>query len=166
MFSSTRKGPISMVAASICWSFGGICIKFIPWGAMSIIGIRSLLAAIVFIIYRKSAKIELTFGNVSAALCLSATIIFFVFANKMTTAANAILLQFTAPIFIILLNLIFYKKKPKVSEIVAVLIIVVGMLMFFADSLESGAILGNIFAIVSGLARGCICMQQNKRHQN
>ena len=148
---SSRAGPLCMVAASVCWSFGGICIRFIPWGAMSIVGLRAVLAIMVFAVYRRSLKIEFTFGNIIAALCLSATTTLFVFANKLTSAAAAILLQFTAPVFIILILLIFHKKKPKLSELIAVGVTVFGMLLFFADRLESGALLGNILAIVSGL---------------
>jgi len=148
---SNRAGPLCMLAASVCWSFGGICIKFIPWGAMSIIGLRALFAVIVFSVYRRSLRIEFTSGNILAALCLSATTTLFVFANKLTSAAAAILLQFTAPVFIILILLVFYKKKPKISEIIAVAITIFGMLLFFADQLESGAMLGNILAIASGL---------------
>ena len=147
-----RKGPLCMLAASVCWSFGGLCIKFIPWSAMSIIGLRALLAAIVFSVYRRSLKISFTKGNITAAICLSLTTILFVFANKLTTAAAAILLQFSAPIFIILIQLVFYGKKPKVSEAVAVSITILGMLLFFADHLEAGGTLGNILAILSGLS--------------
>jgi len=140
-----------MVAASICWSFGGLCIKLIPWNAMSIIGLRALLAALVFIIYRRSVKIDFTPGNILAALCLSATTILFVFANKLTTAAAAILLQFSAPIFIILILLVFYRKKPTLVEVIAVFVTLSGMLLFFADRLDGGGLYGNILAIVSGL---------------
>jgi drug/metabolite transporter (DMT)-like permease len=149
--SADRKGPICMVAASIFWSFGGLCIKFIPWGAMSIISIRAIFAALVFIIFRRSVKIDFTFGNILTALCLSATTILFVFANKLTTAAAAVLLQFTAPVFIILFGLIFYKKKPTISSSIAVAVTLLGMLLFFADRLDSGHILGNILAIISGI---------------
>ena len=89
-----RSGPLFIVLASICWSFGGLFIKFIPWGAMSIVGIRAFLAAIVFIIYRRSLKIEFTLGNILTAICLSSTTVMYVFANKLTTAAAAILLQY------------------------------------------------------------------------
>ena len=147
-----RKGPLCMFAASVCWSFGGLCLKLIPWSAMSIIGLRALLAAIVFAIFRRSFRIKLTKGNVLAAVCLALTTILFVFANKLTTAAAAILLQFTAPIFIILIQLIFYGKKPKPSEAVAILVTVLGMLLFFADNLGLGSALGNILAITSGLS--------------
>jgi len=128
-----------------------LCIKLIPWGAMSIIGLRAVLAAVVFIIYRRSAKARLSPGNILAALCLSGTTILYVFANKLTTAAAAILLQYTAPIFIILIHLIFYRKKPKAGEAAAVGVTLAGMLLFFADSLGSGGVLGDILAIASGL---------------
>ncbi|MDR2572303.1 MAG: DMT family transporter [Oscillospiraceae bacterium] len=147
-----RMGPIYIALASLCWSFGGIFIKFIPWGAMSIVGIRAVLAAAVFIIYRRSFKIEFTAGNILTAVCLSSTTVMYVFANKMTTAAAAILLQFTAPIFIILIYLIFYKKKPTISAVVAVLLTLFGMMLFFAENLDSGAFWGNIMALISGLS--------------
>jgi drug/metabolite transporter (DMT)-like permease len=70
----------------------------------------------------------------------------------MTSAAAAILLQFTAPVFIILIQLVFYKLKPKISEITAVAVTVSGMMLFFAGNLDSGELLGNILAILSGLS--------------
>jgi len=152
MISSARKGALSMVAASICWSLGGLCLKYIPWGAMSIVGIRALLAAITFVIYKRSFKISFTRGNIITALCLSATTVLFVFANKQTTAAAAILLQFTAPIFIILIQFMFYKTKPKPSELTAVFVTICGMILFFLDRLDGGGFMGNIFAIASGLS--------------
>jgi len=151
MTLSDRKGPLSMVAASVLWSFGGLCIKYIPWGAMSIVGLRAILAAVVFAVYRRGVKVDLSPGNILAAVCLSGTTILFVFANKLTTSAAAILLQFTAPIFIILIHLLFYRRKPKISEAVAVAVTIVSMLLFFAGNLDAGDILGNILAIVSGL---------------
>ena len=151
MLSEKRKGPFFMIVASVFWSFGGICIKFIPWGAMSIIGLRAVLAAAVFSIYRRSVKINFTPGNILAALCLTATTVLFVFANKLTTAAAAILLQFSAPIFIVIIQLLFYKHKPSIAGILAIVFTIVGMLLFFADRLDSGGALGNVIAITSGL---------------
>ena len=151
MLSENRKGPLFMIIASVFWSFGGICIKLVPWGAMSIIGTRALLAAAVFAIYRKSVKINFTPGNILAAMCLSGTTILFVFSNKLTSAAAAILLQFSAPIFIIIIQFLFYKQKPRLSGIIAVALTLMGMLLFFADRLDTGGTLGNILAIASGL---------------
>ena len=162
MISSDRKGPFYIAAAAILWSFGGLCIKSIPWGAMSIIGLRAFLAAIVFAIYRKSVKIDFTPGNILAAICLSGTTILFVFSNKLTTAAAAILLQYTAPIFIILIQFVFYRRKPKLSEAVAVGITIIGMLLFVADSMETGGMLGNILAIGSGLSFAGVFVCNNR----
>ena len=162
MSSSRRKGPLFIVAASICWSLGGLGIKLIPWGASSIIGVRSLFAALVFSVYRKSVKVKFTKGNILAAFFLSLTTVLFVFANKLTTAAAAILLQFSSPIFVILIHLIFYKIKPKISQIVAVIATLSGMVLFFADSLEAGGMLGNLLAIGAGVsfASMLVCNQR------
>ena len=150
--NKNRQGPLYMLAASVCWSFGGLCIKFIPWSAMSIIGLRALLAAALFAVYRKSLRINFTRGNILAAICLAGTTILFVFANKLTTAAAAILLQFSAPVFVLLIELIAYGKRPRLSEILAVLATLAGMLLFFADRLAPGNFLGNLLAIASGLS--------------
>ncbi|MCL2391261.1 MAG: DMT family transporter [Oscillospiraceae bacterium] len=156
MITQNNKGPLCMVAAAICWSLGGLLFQFIPWNATSIIGLRALFAAIVFAIFRKSIKVKLTPGNIMAALFLSATTMLFVFSNQLTTAAAAVMLQFTAPVFILLIQFLFYKKKPKPSELVAVVITILGMLLFFADDIDAGHMLGNILAIISGLTFACV----------
>ena len=151
-----------MVAASICWSLGGVLIHVMPWNAMSIIGLRALLAALVFVVFQKGVKIRLTKGNVIAGICLSLTTILFVFANQLTTAAAAILLQFTSPVWVLIIRFIFYKKRPKLGEIIAVSIALMGMALFFADELNAGNALGNFIAILSGLSFAGVIMG-NKR---
>jgi len=151
-----------MAIASILWSFGGLFLKFIPWNAMSIIGLRAFLAAIVFAIYRKGIKVKLTRGNILAAIFLAATTVLFVFANQMTTAAAAVLLQFTSPIFILIIEFVLYRKKPKPSDALAVLFTVLGILLFFADQLDSGHLLGNIIALISGVTFAFVFVCNNR----
>jgi len=152
MTNADRKGPLCMAGASICWSFGGLCLKFVQhWNAMSIIGLRALFAAIVFAIFRKGLKVRFTKGNVLAAIFLASTTVLFVFANQLTTAAAAVLLQFTAPVFILFIEFIFYRKKPRLSEAMAVTFTILGIMLFFADQLDAGHLLGNVLAIISGL---------------
>ena len=151
MLKTDRKGPLCLVVASLFWSLGGVCIKFIPWSAMSIIGLRATLAILVFAVFRRNFKVKLTKGNIISAICLSGTTITFVFANQLTTAAAAILLQFTSPAFILLYQFIFYRRKPKFSELLAVIFTLGGMLLFFGDDLGDGYLLGNLIAIGSGL---------------
>jgi len=161
-----RSGPVFIALASVCWSFGGLFIKFIPWGAMSIVGLRAVLAALVFVIYRRNVKIELTFGNILTAVCLSSTTVMYVFANKLTTAAAAILLQFTAPVFIILIYLIFYRKKPTISAVIAVFFTLIGMMLFFAENLDSGAFWGNVMALISGLSMAGVYVGNKRADTN
>lgn len=161
-----HQGPLFIFAASICWSLGGVCISFIPWGAMSIIGIRAFLAALVFIIYQRGLKIEFSKGNIMAALCLSLTTILFVFANKLTSAAAAILLQFSAPIFIIIIEFLFYKKKPSLKATIAVTTTLLGMILFFFDKLEVGNSLGNILAILSGVSFAGVFICNTQKNTN
>ena len=151
-FFQERKGPLFILAAALCWSFGGLLIRLVPWDAMSIVGMRALLAATVFVVWRRSFKITFTRANVLTAICLALTTNLFVFANQLTTAAAAVLLQFTAPVWVILIELIFYKKKPRASSMVAVIVTLGGMTLFFADTLEAGNLLGNILAIISGMS--------------
>ena len=159
---SKYSGPLYMVAASICWSLGGVLIYFIPWSAMSIIGLRALFAALVFVLFQKGIKISFTTGNIISGICLSLTTILFVFANQLTTAAAAILLQFTSPVWVLIIRFIFYKKRPKLGEIIAVSITLMGMALFFADELNAGNALGNFIAMLSGLSFAGVIMG-NKR---
>jgi len=112
---------------------------------------RAALATVVFAIFRKGLRVKLTKGNCLAAACLSFTTILFVFANQLTTAAAAILLQFTSPVWVLLMQFVLFKRKPKLSETMAVVFTLIGMVLFFGDELDAGNMLGNILAIGSGL---------------
>ena len=156
MIKPEFKGPLSMVAAALCWSIGGLCFKFIPWNAVSIIGFRALFAAVVYAVYRKSVKVTLSKGNILAAIFLSLTTVLFVFANQMTTAAAAVMLQFTAPIFILIIEFAFFKKKPRLSEVVAIAFTLFGIFLFFTGDFGTGRTIGNIIAIFSGFSFACV----------
>ena len=86
----------------------------------------------------------------SVSVC--GTNVLFSLANKLTTAANTIVLQFTAPIFVILLAAVFWRKKPGKLDLAACALVLLGVLCFFVDSLEMGGTLGNILALLSGLS--------------
>jgi drug/metabolite transporter (DMT)-like permease len=145
------KGPLLIAATAILWSFGGLLIKLIPWDAMTIVGMRAVFAAAIMAIYMKRPHITFSPSVILGGICMSGTTILFVFANKLTTAANAIVLQYTAPIFIIVLSAILFKKRPKWLDICAVLAVFAGIALFFFDQLKGSAMLGNILACLAGL---------------
>ena len=149
--NTKAKGNFYILLTAILWSTGGILIKYVPGNAIAINGARSLIAFLFFVIYRRSIKIKINKYVVLAALCLTLTNNLFVLSNKLTTAANAIVLQYMAPIFVLIWSCIYYKKKPKRQQIVTVALAFAGMAPFFCDQLEGGYLLGNILAIISGV---------------
>ena len=86
------------------------------------------------------------------ALCVFGTNILYAVANKLTTAANTIVLQFTAPIFVIVFSLLFWHKRPRRLDLIACAVVFGGVLFFFVDSLEMGGGLGNFLALLSGVS--------------
>lgn len=147
-----KKGPLFIALTAVLWSFGGVLIKLVPWDAMTIIGMRAALGAIVVAIYMKKPRIHFRPSVILGALCMSGTTVLFVFANKLTTAANAIMLQYTAPVFVIILTALFWKKLPKGLDVAAVLAVFGGIALFFVGQLQATAVLGNVLAVLSGLS--------------
>ncbi|WP_242986299.1 MULTISPECIES: EamA family transporter [Clostridium] len=102
-----KKAILYLVIASILWSIGGLFIKLVNWNPIAIAGARSGIAAIVMLLYLKKPAIHLGKTKLLGACTYSSLLIFFVTANKLTTSANAILLQFTAPIWVLLFSKVF-----------------------------------------------------------
>lgn len=148
-----RKGILCMAACAALWSIAGILIKLIPWNALVIAGGRSLVAAMVFLVYIKVKRIKIVV-NKNALLIMGFTAVnflLFVRANKLTTAANAIVLEFTSPVFILLISALVLRQKYKKQDILAVAIVTVGIALFFVDQLNAGGLLGNLCALGAGL---------------
>ena len=155
-----NKAIAEILLCSALWSIAGILMKQIPWSGFAIAGVRSLLAGAVMGIYMGIRGLPLRINQRSlsggAALCTTMTL--FSVANKMTTAANAIVLQFTAPIWILLLSAAFLKKRFRRADTLAVALTFVGIVLFFLDGLRLGNTAGNLVALCAGLAFGLYYM--------
>ncbi len=151
--AARRKGTLCVFAAALLYSIGGLCIKVIPWHGMSINSGRTLIALFVVGGYMLLARHKLRWNRWTAlgAVAVCGTNVLFTLANKMTTAANAIVLQFTAPIFVILLSLLFWRKKPQKLDLIVCAVVLLGVLCFFVEGLEAGGTLGNVLALLAGL---------------
>jgi drug/metabolite transporter (DMT)-like permease len=152
--SDRSRSIILLVITAILWSLGGVLIKSIKWNAVAIAGMRSVIAAIVLLIVIKKPKLTWSFAQIGGALAYSGTVILFVLANKTTTAANAILLQYTAPIYVALFGTWFLKEKTKLFDWIIIFIVLGGMALFFLDHLNTNGVLGNIIAASSGVCFG------------
>lgn len=149
--SDKNRGNLYILMTALLWSTGGLLIKYIPGNAVAINGARSFIALIFFWMYKREIKIKINGKILLAALCLVFTNLLYVIANKLTTAANAIVLQYTAPIYVLIWDCIYHKILPKKHQCLVVLMAVGGMVLFFFDQLGGGQMAGNIIAICAGL---------------
>lgn len=154
--------PFLVLAAALLFSVGGFLIKLVPWQSMSISSARSIVAAVEILIYMKLRGHRLVLNKAvligGAVMGLSST--FYVAANKLTSAANAILIQFTAPIFIILFMWMIFKVKPGKLDITATVILFAGMVLFFLESLSGDGMLGNFMALLAGITYALVFMMK------
>ena len=143
---------VRMVFCALLWSTGGILFKWIPWNPFVIAGFRSLLAGCTALIYMKLTKTPVRLNRSSWVAAGFMMLAFFgvVGANKLTTAANAVVLQYTQPIFIMLISVIFFGQKAKRSDFIAVAGVFLGIALSFVDQLEAGNIWGNVIAVLAG----------------
>lgn len=152
--SEHQRGTLCVFLAAVLYSIGGLCIKLIPWSGMAINGARTAIALVVIGLYLKVThhKPRMNLWILVGAVSVCGTNILFSIANKLTTAANTIVLQFTAPIFVILFSIFLFGKKPQKLDLVACGMVLGGVLLFFVDSLSAGGMLGNVLALLSGIS--------------
>lgn len=144
--------PILLVlAAALLWSTGGLFIKWTTLSAFELSFGRSLLAALTVAIFTRREGFGINRLTALTSVLYAALLLLFVVATKWTTAANAIFLQYTAPIYVLLLEPIFYKEKFRASDLAVVVACMVGMSLFFVGQLSPTDIKGNIAALCSGL---------------
>jgi len=131
----------------------GIFIKLVPWNAMVIAGFRSLIAAVVVLVFMRMTgrRVKLNLSSFQSGVCIAATFFAFVSANKMTTAANAIVLQFTSPVFILIISALVFHQHFHRMDLITVVVTLFGISLFFFDKLGAGKLIGNCLAILAGL---------------
>ncbi len=150
---NTKVSAIILLAVTATmWSLGGLFIKSINAHPLAIAGTRSAISCIIMLIYAKKPKFNWSFAQIAAGVAYASMVITFVFSTKLTTAANAILLEYTAPIFVALLSAWIIKEKPKTIDWVTIAVVFGGMVLFFLDSIDTKGLVGNIFGLLSGIS--------------
>ena len=138
-------------------------IKMINWNPIAIAGVRSGIAAMVLFPMVKKRNFKITGISLLTSVSLSVTVFFFVAATKMTTAANAIILQYTAPIYTVLFSGIFLKEKARKVDILFSILAVGGVVLCFMDKLSTDYILGDVIALFSGVSFGWFYLFMRKQ---
>src|SRR5512140_2645791 len=146
------RAILFLVLAATLWSTAGILIKAISWQPISILAGRSIFSSILLLVYLRRFPTHWTRWKLLAAGSHIMTAFLFITATKLTTSANAIFLQYTAPIYIILLGIWFLKERPTRVDWGSMVIIFAGMALFFADKLSLNGMSGNILAVLSGVS--------------
>lgn len=146
------RASLFLLMTGVLWSTAGVLIKWISWNPVAIAGMRSAIAALLILIYMKKPKIHWSKASVAGALAYAVTVISFISANKLTTSANAILLQYTSPIYVLIFGAWFLGEKATRVDWISVFFTLFGMVLFFLDDLSGGNLWGNLLAVFSGLS--------------
>lgn len=149
----TTKGTIAMIATALLWSIGGIFIKLVPWNPLAIAGLRGVIGGLVMLAYLLIRGIKPVFNKdtIKIALALAGVCTTFVAANKLTTAANAIVIQYCAPVYVLLYIAFVQKKKLRPLDIAVVPITILGVSLCFIGQMGKGHLIGDSIAVISGV---------------
>jgi drug/metabolite transporter, DME family len=152
LIKNAAASPLLLVlSAAILWSTGGLFIKATQLSPFEVSFGRSLLATITIVIFTRKEGFGLNRISAITSILYAALLILFVVATKLTTAANAIFLQYTAPAYVLILEPLFYKEKFRGRDFVTVAVCVAGMSLFFVGKLRPQDVRGNLFALASGV---------------
>jgi drug/metabolite transporter (DMT)-like permease len=144
--------PILFVlAAALLWSTGGLFIKATPLGALELSFGRALFAAATIAYLTRREGFRANGVTLAASALYAALLILFVVANKLTTAANAIFLQYTAPVYVLFLEPWMYGEPRRRSDLFVVAACLAGMSLFFVGQLRPQDVAGNLTALASGV---------------
>jgi len=163
--SEHNKGILAVFLTAILWSSGGLFIKLISLNSMQLSFFRCLIAAVVFAIMFRKKILKVNPLALLNSLAYSAVLILFVIATKTTTAANAIFLQSTAPIYVLIFEPILTKTKWERLDIITIAVCFIGMILFFIGDLTPGDIEGNIAALLAGVAFAAFFLGMKKNDQ-
>jgi len=158
------RANLMLMGAAVLWSSSGLFIKLIDWAPLSILSGRSMVSAAVFVLYLGRVDFRWTrlqIVGASAYVCVQVT---FIFATKLTSAANAVFLQYTAPLYILLLGYAFLGERPSRSDWVSMPLVFAGLVLFLGDGLRFSGIEGNLLGALSGLTMAVmvLCMRRQK----
>ena len=149
----TTKGTLAMIATALLWSIGGIFIKLVPWNPLAIAGLRGVLGGLVMYAYLRVRGIKPVFNRdtVKIAFALAGVCSTFVAANKLTTSANAIVIQYCAPVYVLLYIAFVQKKKLRPLDVAVVPVTILGVSLCFFGQIGRGHLIGDLIAVVSGV---------------
>jgi drug/metabolite transporter, DME family len=153
---SPVRNRLLLAAAALLFSSGGAAIKAASLSGWQVASLRSGVAALALLAVLPEARRRWHWQMLPVALAYAATLILFVLANRLTTSANAIFLQSTAPLYVLLLGPILLHEPIRRDGVFYSLAVGAGLILFFAGSDTVAATApdpprGNLLALASGV---------------
>jgi drug/metabolite transporter (DMT)-like permease len=145
------KAILVLAGVGLLWSTAGALIKYVDWPATAIWSMRSGVAAVVLIAVFRPSWRGITRTEWLSAIALAATTGLFILANKWTTAANAILIQYSAPAWAALFGAWWLHERATKMDAIAIGLALVGVALFFMEQLALDHFRGNVVAAVAGV---------------
>ena len=141
-----------LLLAAVLWSLAGVLIKSVHGHPMALAAGRSAIAIPVMLLCIGRPRFSFSRAQIGGAIGYALTVALFVFATRMTTAANAIFLQYTAPIYVAIIGRWYLGERALPIDWLVIVIALAGIALFFVDKLSVSGFWGNIVALGSGLA--------------
>lgn len=161
-----KTAKLGVLLTALIWSSGGLAVKITNCPADALTGWRCFFCLVLFVLFYRKEKL-LTFSKAqwAGAIAYFLMAYFYIAATQLTTAANAILLQYTAPVYVALLSIWLLKEKVKKKDWFVIAAVFLGMILFFVDKAGIGNMLGNVLGVLSGISFAtfivCTRMQKN-----
>ncbi|MCI6632721.1 MAG: EamA family transporter [Sutterella sp.] len=161
-----KTAKLGVLLTALIWSSGGLAVKITNCPADALTGWRCFFCLVLFVLFYRKEKL-LTFSKAqwAGAIAYFLMAYFYIAATQLTTAANAILLQYTAPVYVALLSIWLLKEKVKKKDWFVIAAVFLGMVLFFVDKAGIGNMLGNVLGVLSGISFAtfivCTRMQKN-----
>ena len=153
MNTNHTRSVLQLVGAALCWSLAGVLIKFIAtsWPGLAVAGGRGAIAAIFLLLTNRGLRFHFSRDQLIGAVGYAACTVTFCTATTLTSAANAILLQYTAPVWVALLSASLLGERATRADWITIVVALGGMALFFKDSLTLGHLGGDLLSVLSGL---------------
>src|SRR5688572_11792410 len=108
-----RAAASILMLTAVHWSLGGVLIKFVEWHSLGLAGTRSAIDAVILWMWLRRPQFTWSLNQVGAAVAYVGTVLLFVMATQWTTAANAIFLQYTAPIYVAIAGPLVLRERSR-----------------------------------------------------
>ena len=162
--SLSRRHAVGILLITVVlWSTSGLLIKLLPWNALAISGARSAITGLVIWAYLRHPKFTWSRPQIGGAIAFVLTQTLFIAATQLTTAANAIFLQYSSPVFIALFGAWYLGERVRTADLLAMGAIFAGMFLFLLDGLSAGDLLGSVLAILAGISMAWMILFMRKQ---